>query len=256
MEGTPLRQRLTYANVMATVAVFLALGGGAVAALKLKRNSVGSRQIKPNAVQGIDANESSFGQVPSAANADSAANAANAANALNADNAANAANALDAANAANADLLDNLDSNDIGLGFFSGRVKDLSATGTTGSSPSGVSASVIDTDLADQNVTLSPNRTIVMRNLSVVLTQQVGCSGICGAGENVTVSLEALVGGSVTTSITCSILTLAPAASCSAAGPSAVVPASSVLRLNITKPGDSIIAAGTDALFSWRATAP
>ena len=42
--------RLTYADVMATIAVFLALGGGAYAALRLPRNSVGARQIKANAV--------------------------------------------------------------------------------------------------------------------------------------------------------------------------------------------------------------
>ncbi len=62
-----IRSKLSYANVMATVAVFLALGGGATAALKLNKNSVGSKQIKKNAVQGAEAKESSFGQVPSAA---------------------------------------------------------------------------------------------------------------------------------------------------------------------------------------------
>lgn len=45
-----LRCGLTYANVMATVAVFIALGGGAYAALKLPKNSVGSKQIKRGAV--------------------------------------------------------------------------------------------------------------------------------------------------------------------------------------------------------------
>jgi hypothetical protein len=45
-----LRSRLTYANVIATLALFLALGGGAYAALKLPKNSVGARQIKANAV--------------------------------------------------------------------------------------------------------------------------------------------------------------------------------------------------------------
>jgi hypothetical protein len=45
-----LRSHLTYANVMATVAVFLALGGGAYAAFHLKKNSVGPRQLKNNAV--------------------------------------------------------------------------------------------------------------------------------------------------------------------------------------------------------------
>jgi hypothetical protein len=60
-----LRARLTYANVMATIAVFLALGGGAFA-ITLKRNSVGSKHIKPDAVAGVDANESTFGTVPDA----------------------------------------------------------------------------------------------------------------------------------------------------------------------------------------------
>ena len=45
-----IRARLTYANVMATLALFVALGGGAYAAVKLPANSVGSKQLKPNAV--------------------------------------------------------------------------------------------------------------------------------------------------------------------------------------------------------------
>jgi hypothetical protein len=47
---TRIRSGLSYANVMATVAVFLALGGGAYAAIHLPKNSVGSKQIKRNAV--------------------------------------------------------------------------------------------------------------------------------------------------------------------------------------------------------------
>ena len=45
-----LRSHLTYANVMATIAVFVALGGGAYAAIKLPANSVGTKQIKKKAV--------------------------------------------------------------------------------------------------------------------------------------------------------------------------------------------------------------
>ena len=45
-----MRSRLTYANVMASVAVFLALGGGALAASNLGKNTVGSKQLKKNAV--------------------------------------------------------------------------------------------------------------------------------------------------------------------------------------------------------------
>jgi hypothetical protein len=45
------RKRLTYANVMSSLAVFLVLGGGAAfAASKLAKNSVGSTQLKRNAV--------------------------------------------------------------------------------------------------------------------------------------------------------------------------------------------------------------
>lgn len=45
-----LRVRLTYANVMATIAVFLAFGGGAYAATQLPKNSVGTNQLKKEAV--------------------------------------------------------------------------------------------------------------------------------------------------------------------------------------------------------------
>jgi hypothetical protein len=45
-----LKGRLTYANVVSTLCLFLLLGGGAYAAIKLPRNSVGTRQLKKNAV--------------------------------------------------------------------------------------------------------------------------------------------------------------------------------------------------------------
>ena len=46
-----VRGRMTYANVMSTVAVFLALGGGVAAAAGLAKNSVKSKQIKAGAVK-------------------------------------------------------------------------------------------------------------------------------------------------------------------------------------------------------------
>ena len=49
-----LRSRLTYANVMATVAVFVALGGSSYAAVKLAANSVKSTQIKDGEVKTRD----------------------------------------------------------------------------------------------------------------------------------------------------------------------------------------------------------
>ena len=91
-----LRKRLTYANVMSSIAVFLVLGGGAAfAASQLGKNSVGSKQLKKNAVTkakikknavttakirngavtGAKVNEATLGPVPSATHATSADNA-------------------------------------------------------------------------------------------------------------------------------------------------------------------------------------
>ncbi len=90
-----LSDKLTYANVMASAAVFIALGGGAYAALRVPPNSIGSRQLKAGAVtDGKLANEAvtaakvaehsltatqidlpGLGTVPSAASATEAANA-------------------------------------------------------------------------------------------------------------------------------------------------------------------------------------
>jgi hypothetical protein len=93
-----LRKRISYVNVVATLALFLAIGGFGYAATKLPKNSVGSKQLKKNsvvtakvkneaittakiagdAVTGAKLDESTLGEVPraaSAAHADSAANA-------------------------------------------------------------------------------------------------------------------------------------------------------------------------------------
>ncbi|HXV05419.1 MAG TPA: chitin-binding domain-containing protein [Solirubrobacterales bacterium] len=88
----PIRKRLTYANVMSSIAVFLLVGGGAAfAATQLPKNSVGTKQIKKNAVTtpkikngavtGAKLKLSTLGKVPSAASADHATNADQAANA-------------------------------------------------------------------------------------------------------------------------------------------------------------------------------
>ncbi|MCW3064311.1 MAG: hypothetical protein JWN32_1483 [Solirubrobacterales bacterium] len=88
-----LRPRPTYASVTATLALFVALGGGAYAATALPANSVGSTQLRNNAVvtakikndavngskvrdrslTGADVNVSSPAKVPSATNATPAA---------------------------------------------------------------------------------------------------------------------------------------------------------------------------------------
>lgn len=57
---TRIRRHLTYANTMATVAVFIALGGASYAAVTLPKNSVGGAQIKRNAVTGAKVRNSSL----------------------------------------------------------------------------------------------------------------------------------------------------------------------------------------------------
>lgn len=99
--GTPVRSRLprlTYANVMSSIAVFIALSGASYAAVKIPKNSVGEAQLKKNAVTGkkikkssitadkikngtitgADVNAATLGKVPSAANADQAGHAGSA----------------------------------------------------------------------------------------------------------------------------------------------------------------------------------
>jgi hypothetical protein len=99
-----IRKRLTYANVMSSIAVFLVLGGGAayaakkigsneikgnsittgkikkeaVSASKLKKNAVTTAKIANGAVTGAKLNLGTVGTVPNAAHAINADNANNA----------------------------------------------------------------------------------------------------------------------------------------------------------------------------------
>lgn len=78
-----IRKRLTYANVMSSIAVFLVLGGAtafaaskigtsqikanAITTGKIKKNAVTTAKIKKDAVTGAKVKESTLDQVPSAA---------------------------------------------------------------------------------------------------------------------------------------------------------------------------------------------
>jgi hypothetical protein len=138
-----LRRHLSYANVMASIAVFVALGGvgyaastingnklvnGTVAAKKLKNGTLTNKQIKKNSLTGEAIDESSLGTVPSAQTANSAktattattagsANTANHATSANhalaadtATKATTAGSADSASTAGDADTLDGLSS--------------------------------------------------------------------------------------------------------------------------------------------------
>ena len=50
MHRNPLIRHLSYANVMATIGVFIALGGASYAAVALPANSVGTKALKKSAV--------------------------------------------------------------------------------------------------------------------------------------------------------------------------------------------------------------
>lgn len=96
-----MRRHLTYANVVSTLCLFLLLGGVAYAGTQLAKGSVGTNQLKaeavtkpklhPNSVNskkvvdnsltGSDIDSSTLGKVPNAANAENATNATNSANA-------------------------------------------------------------------------------------------------------------------------------------------------------------------------------
>jgi hypothetical protein len=102
-----IRKRLTYANVMSSIAVFLVLGGataiaaglaknsvgskqlkkGAVTTAKIKKNAVTTAKIKNKAVTGAKINLGSLGTVPSATHATTADTAKSAETAKSADNA-------------------------------------------------------------------------------------------------------------------------------------------------------------------------
>jgi hypothetical protein len=80
-----LRQRLTYANVMSTVAMFVALGGSSYAALQIdsgdiannsvrgvdvRNRTLSERDVKRNTLGGRSIKESRLGKVPRASSAD------------------------------------------------------------------------------------------------------------------------------------------------------------------------------------------
>ena len=64
-----IRTKITFANVISLIALFVALGGTVYAAGKLnghkvKKGSLPGNRIVPNTVKGKQVNEGSLGQVP------------------------------------------------------------------------------------------------------------------------------------------------------------------------------------------------
>lgn len=129
-----LRRHLSYANVMASIAVFVALGGisyaatningnkiikGTVGGAKLKSGTLTSTQVKQNSLTGSVIDESSLGTVPTAqtaiiattaGHATTAGSANTAQSATSASHATSADTATSATTAGDADTLDGLTS--------------------------------------------------------------------------------------------------------------------------------------------------
>jgi hypothetical protein len=127
-----LRKHLTYANVVSTLCLFLAFGGVAYAGTKLAKSSVGTEQLKgeavtkgklgPNSVNskkvvdgsltGSDINASTLGKVPNATNAEHATSASSADTAKSATTAGSATTATNADHATSADTAANAETLD------------------------------------------------------------------------------------------------------------------------------------------------
>ncbi len=152
-----LRRHVSYANVMASFAVFFALGGVGYAATsingnkiinktigagKLKKGTLTSYQVKEEGLHGNVINEASLGMVPAAQTAVSASTATSATtaqtatsaeHALSADTAAEATVADSALSAADADTLEGLTAEQLevscaaGTELFGGMCWDLDA---------------------------------------------------------------------------------------------------------------------------------
>lgn len=119
-----LRRQLTYANVMASIAVFLALGGVGYAASsingkqivkhtigagKLKKKTLGSNQVKADGLTGAVIDESTLSLVPQAQSAVTASSAATAQTADTANTATSAQTAKTATTAAVAEEAETLE---------------------------------------------------------------------------------------------------------------------------------------------------
>ena len=104
-----IRPHLSYSNVVSTLCLFALLGGGAYAALKVPKDSVGTKQLKNNAVKGSKVADGSLAASDIGGPVDSATEAAHAKVADNATNADQATHADNADNAAKADQAVNSD---------------------------------------------------------------------------------------------------------------------------------------------------
>lgn len=251
-----LRARLSFANVVSVIALFVALGGTSIAAVTLARNSVKSRNIAPNAVTGPKVKNASLlaqdfapGQIPQGQKGDTGAKG---------------------------DTGDKGTTGDKGNKGDTGDTGDTGGPGTPGTpgtpgSPaasmlmgqvsntaipanaSGAAATFVapsgPTELSGNTTTraqVSPNATIVVRDLAVIQTNTSGASG------QLRYRLQDLNTPSPNVLLECSI-SGATAKSCNSGSQSATVLPGTKLVIEIALIGTTN---STFAGWGWRATTP
>jgi hypothetical protein len=235
-----IRPRLTFANVVSAIALFVALGGGAYAVSIAKKNSVTSKSIKngqvkgkdlaknavngakvaDNSLTGAEINESSVGKVPSATNAN------------------HATSADSATSASNAATLDGQDSTHFGVGIMGGVMLDVGLSAVA----SGVQWAPVGASTATATGSfVAPAGGFVARDLEITLASPDA------AGETHTFSFQAA--GS---DLSCTVPE--NASSCSDTTHAVTVSAGqsySMIETAVTGGSRTV-----DVRFGWRAVSP
>jgi hypothetical protein len=151
-------------NVVAYLALVVALSGTAYAAGKIngkqiKPNSIPGNRIRNGSLTGQQVNSSTLGVVPGATHAASADSAANADHSANADH------------ATNSDQLGGASASDFGA-VLTGRINGLTNLGND--SDTGAPSGLSTPSAGAANTMLSPDRALTARDLSVQLTSPPG----------------------------------------------------------------------------------
>ncbi|MFN8112006.1 MAG: hypothetical protein U0R51_02280 [Solirubrobacterales bacterium] len=219
--------RLTYGNVVATIALFVALGGASYAAVKLQKNSVVSKTIKNGQVKNADLAE---GAVTGAEVKDGSLMAVDFGESVQGPPGADGQDGAPGAD---------------GASLLTALVNGVGSSTTYGT-PSGTStASATEGNVAS----LSPHATIVARDLSVELTNapSTGCfSGTCAR----TFTLR---DDGVDTAVSCTVVDTAT--TCNSGSSTASIAAGSHLSISarVTSGSNS---GSPNVRLGWRATTP